>query len=223
MYVSTRCRVCAVLLLASLLNLQSASAARVEDLMTSRSLKDLNRAHLAASKKPGPEGRAQSYAEIFNLETDSTFKVLDSDQLRGLSNYRFQQMFRGVPVYQGVVVLGEDAEGLIRFMDGDVVHDIVSDVPSIAAVLSEQRALEVARRIALTGALAGFKSEIEKVEKLIHVDDRKRARLVYRVAMYVPHPTGAVQPTLLIDANSGEVLTQWNAIRNAGAAGNPPP
>lgn len=196
----------ALLLLTCVFNLNIASAARKEDVEGTRNLEALNKQHETATKKAGPQGRAQSYAEILGLDSDSTFKVVDSSDVKGWRNYRFQQMFRGLPIDGAVVVLSEDVEGSVRSLAGSLAHDLAADVPSNDAALPPQQAIAIAKREALTGRLAGTKAERQKAEKVIYIDDLSVAHLAYKVSFFVAHPSKPVQPNFFIDANSGEVL-----------------
>ena len=90
----------------------SAQAATRVDLHT-LNVAQVNHQYAAASSHLGVAAQAsQKHAEMLGLDANSSLHVLatstDSD---GTRHYRYQQMFRGVPVFGEHVIVSEDKGG----------------------------------------------------------------------------------------------------------------
>jgi Zn-dependent metalloprotease len=68
------------------------------------------------------------HAEMLGLGPDSALSVLNTRATRdGVRNTRYQQTFRGVPIYGEHVVVSEDANGAIRALFGRKIGGLESE------------------------------------------------------------------------------------------------
>ena len=155
------------------------------------------------------QDKARRHAEILKVPTDSTLRVLQDPQKDKVgSYYRYQQLFQGVPVYGADLTVSEDTNGNVKSVFGQFAQALANDLTSTAANLSPQQALAIAKRSALTGKSANTPTENERSEKLIYIDDKGAAHVVYMTMFFVAHPSEPTAPTFIIDANTGEILKE---------------
>jgi pseudolysin/vibriolysin len=188
----------------------------------------INAQYRAASKNLGMPGTPHlKHAEMLGLDPNSSLKQLavvrDDD---GDVHYRYQQLFRGVPVYGKHVVVSESKGGDLRSLFGRMIGDIGEDVHSITPKISSAQALSTAKRVAFGNSVMSMRVERETVRKMIYVDGKGRAKLSYVIEMYsdggkVGKPT---RPYVIVDANSGRILKHWEGLTTAeigtGPGGN---
>src|SRR3546814_698581 len=87
------------------------------------------------------------HAEMLGLGPDSTLSVLRTGTTRdGVRNTRYQQQFRGVPVYGEHVVVSEDANGQVRALFGRKIEGLAAELPAVAHRVSSTQALARAKR-----------------------------------------------------------------------------
>src|SRR3546814_20624070 len=80
------------------------------------------------------------HAEMLGLGPDSTLSVLRTGTTRdGVRNTRYQQQFRGVPVYGEPVVVSEDANGQVRALFGRKIEGLAAELPAVAPRSEERR------------------------------------------------------------------------------------
>src|SRR3546814_2329563 len=73
------------------------------------------------------------HAEMLGFGPDSTLSVLrTSTTPDGVRNTRYQQQFRGVPVYGEHVVVSEDANGQVRALFGRKIEGLSAELPAVA-------------------------------------------------------------------------------------------
>ncbi|MGO4260947.1 M4 family metallopeptidase [Lysobacter sp. TAB13] len=182
----------------------------------------------AATAKSGVAAKANvRHAELIALDADSALSQLKSSQdADGSHNYRYQQSFRGVPVFGEHVVVREDAQGNVRALFGRSVAGLAADLPTLDAKLSSAQALSLAKGAALGKRAATLRVSNENSRKVIYLDDADRAHLAYAVDYFADAPKGGepTRPFAIIDARSGQVLKQWEGLTHelvgTGPGGN---
>ncbi|MGO4779383.1 PepSY domain-containing protein, partial [Lysobacter sp. 2RAB21] len=141
-------------------------------------------------------------------------------------NYRYQQSFRGVPVFGEHVVVSEDAQGNVRTLFGRSVAGLAAELPATAPKLSSAQALDLAKSAALGKRLGALQVRNESSKQMIYIDDNGRAHMAYVVNYFADAPKGGepTRPFVIVDANSGKVLKQWEGLTHAligtGPGGN---
>ncbi|WP_242113061.1 M4 family metallopeptidase [Luteimonas aquatica] len=169
----------------------------------------------------------QRHAQILSLGAESSLRALRSNALpNGVRNYRYQQEFRGMPVYGADVAISEDGNGNVRALFGQRIDGLERELPAAAPKLSATQALSLAKTARHGTGLLGLRIEGERSEKVVFVDKSGKAHIAYKVSYFADSPKGgnASNPQVFVDANSGEILKQSNILQHAeigtGPGGN---
>lgn len=169
---------------------------------------------------------SQRHAELLDMDAEATLSLVRVSRDHAGSHFRYQQTFRGVPVFGESLVISEDLQGNARAFFGNLVQGVAADVPTIRANIPASHALVVAKRAALGRQMARYAIEDATSVKHIHVDDQGRARLVYVVTFFadIPGKGQPTQPTVIVDAMTGRVIKRWESLASAlvgtGPGGN---
>ncbi len=92
----------------------------------------------------------QRHAQLLTLGAESTLRPLKSHTLpNGVRNYRYQQQFRGLPVYGAQVVVSEDANGRVRTLFGQKIEGLERELSSAKPKLTASQALSRAKSVNL--------------------------------------------------------------------------
>ncbi|MGO1000692.1 M4 family metallopeptidase [Lysobacter sp. CA196] len=200
----------------------NAAAAERVDLMKLNPA-TLKRAQSAMANAAGTAGTAPMtharHAQMIGLDSESHLVAKSRRTSLGARNSRYKQTFRGVPIFGESVVVSEDAaSGEVRALYGRKITGLAGEIPSIKPKLSKAEALAAGKRAALGGRT---RVRSETAELNIYVDDSGRASLVYRVQFYADSQKGGnpTLPNLLVDANNGRILKQWENLQHANGTG----
>ena len=188
----------------------------------------LNSQHANASVAIGVSKQASvRHAEMLGLGPDSALVVLDARTTRdGVRNTRYQQTFRGVPVYGEHVVVSEDASGQVRALFGRKIDGLARELPAVAPRIGSTQALAAAKRAALGSRVLGLRIQGEQSRQVIFVGDDGRAHLAWEVSFFADSAGGGspTSPKVIVDAASGAILKQFDALKNVeigtGPGGN---
>ncbi len=205
----------------------SANAATRVDLQK-QNVAQLNAQYQTASAKAGGVAKIakERHAELLGLDANSKLEVLtsktDSD---GTRHYRYQQTFRGVPVWGEQVIVSETKSGATRNLFGNAVGGIGADLDRTAgrAMMAKSAATAFAKQKALGNRLASMKIENESTRQMIFVGDDNKARMAYVVSFNADIPGGGAptRPMMIIDAQSGRILKQWEGLTHAAIGTGP--
>ena len=223
------------------LGMTAHAATRVE--LHSKNVATLNTVYRIASVGIGVPAKANDrHAEMIGLDADSRLQVLKvAEQRDGTRHYRYQQTFRGVPVFGEQVVVSETKAGNVLHLFGRSVNDLASDLPAGVAVMPKARALAIAKRAALNNWAVAMRTEREdgrqmraerggarqmRIEhqdarQMIFVDEHNRANMSYVVSFFADAPQGGhpTRPFVVLDARTGRVLKQWEGLQTANGTG----
>jgi vibriolysin len=188
----------------------------------------LNQQYRAAAAKLGVAAKAKDrHAELLGLDADSdlqqTALITDAD---GTRHYRYNQLYRGIPVFGEGIAVTEGKDGNVRNLFGRKVEGLNAEVPAVAAKLTAGNALALGKSAGLGNRVGFMRTENEKSELMIYVDDNGRAHKAYVVSYFADTANGGspTRPFVIIDANSGRVLKQWEGLTHAlvgtGPGGN---
>ncbi len=180
----------------------------------------------AVAAKGGVAAMAHSRHEQFiGADADSRLLMKAKREDHGVRNFRYNQSFRGVPIFGEGVVVSEDGAGNVRKLFGNLITGLERDIPSVLPKLGKGNALAAGKQAWLGNRLSSMRVENEKSDLVIYVDAQGRGHLAYAVSYFadsaVAKPT---RPMQLIDANNGRVLKQWENLQHAlvgtGPGGN---
>ncbi len=181
----------------------------------------------AVAAKGGAAAMAHSRHELF-IGADADSRLLmkaKREDVVGVRNFRYNQSFRGVPIFGEGVVVSEDGAGNVRKLFGNLITGLEHDIPSVLPKLSKGNALAAGKRAWLGNRLASLRLENEKSDLVIYVDANGRGHLAYAVSYFADSAVGKpTRPLQLIDANSGRILKQTENLQHAlvgtGPGGN---
>ncbi|WP_052729041.1 M4 family metallopeptidase [Chromobacterium vaccinii] len=164
-------------------------------------------------------GKAQaSSATAFAGVNQSDLKPLRSTQFAsGKVVTRYQQYYQGVPVWGEAVVEEKPAAALKAVqgkLSGSYIAGIQSDLASAKPTLSGAQVLSQAKSLKANGN----PTYNDKAELVVRLNERNVAQLVYLVSFVVDGKEPS-RPHLIIDANNGQVLKQWEGLNHAEANG----
>ena len=179
----------------------------------------------AASARIGMPSHANDrHAEMLGMDARSGLRLIDSKaDANGTRHFRYRQTYRGVPVFGEQVIVSEDANGSVRSLFGHRVGGLAADLPTIDARIPQAQALSLARHAALGNQVAAMAVSREKAEKMIFVDDDRKAHLAYVVEMFADAPGGGspTRPFVIVDARTGAVLKKWEGLTHADIGTGP--
>lgn len=209
------------------LALSMASAAERVDLH-GKDVAQLNRQYQAATAGlAAPANARDRHAELIGLEQDSGLNLLrskkDSD---GSTIYRYEQTFRGVPVFGEHVIVREDKNGTVTRLFGRSVNGLASEIPASLARIPATQAMTIAKRATLGTGLVGKTVENESNRQMIYVGNDGRARMAYVINFFADAPKGGspTRPFVIVDAQNGAILDKWEGLAHAligtGPGGN---
>ena len=167
---------------------------------------------------------AQRHAEMLALESGSALELLSSTaEANGDTHYRYQQTFRGVPVWGEHVVVTAGADGRVRHLFGRSVAGLGVELGSMSARLQSQAALDIAKTVVHGSARSSLVVERPRSDLMVYVDDQDAARLAYVTTWFADSAKGGTptRPFVIVDANSGTVLKRWDGLTTAAIGTGP--
>ena len=166
------------------------------------------------------------HAQFMGADANSTLLMRVKREDHGVRNYRYDQTWRGIPIFGQGVVVSEDGTGNVRTMFGNLFSGLDQDIASTTPRLGRAAALVAGKRAGLGSRISGMLTRDEKTELVVHIDDSGRGRLAYAVSFFADGVSGGspTRPIVLVDANDGRVLKQWENLQHAlvgtGPGGN---
>ncbi len=186
----------------------------------------INQNNVAIAKAGVADMAHTRHEQALGLDADSRLFLLDRKTDLGVRNHRYQQTFRGLPIFGEHVVVNEDESGNIRTLFGQKVTGLASDIPAGKPRLNSNSALLIAKSAGLGNRVGFMRTAAEKSELMIYVDDSGRAHKAYVVSYFADTRNGGAptQPTVIVNAQNGRVLKQWDNLQHAlvgtGPGGN---
>lgn len=202
--------------IAALIALPSTAAQRVKlttpDAATARS------ASFAASPS--------ALVPMIDLEPGTSLRPLSTNpRADGGRHERLQQVHQGVPVFGEHIIMTTTADGALRHLSGTAVRAISADMPSVVPKLDADQAAVIAMGALPSPLAADADIQDERRELMVYLDAQDTARLAWVVDFFADgehqRPT---RPVTVVDAHTGEILAQWDALTTAregtGPGGN---
>ncbi|MGH8032619.1 MAG: M4 family metallopeptidase [Luteimonas sp.] len=188
----------------------------------------VNSQYAGASLSVGtPQQAGVRHVEMLAMDAESSLSVLNtSSEADGSRTTRYQQSFRGVPIFGEHVVVAEDANGRVRTLFGVQVNGLGSELATTAPKLSRTQALAIGKRVSIGSGALSMRIEREDSRQMIYIDDDNRAHMAYVVSFFADSISGGspTRPSVIVDADSGRVLKQWEGLTHAligtGPGGN---
>ena len=166
------------------------------------------------------------HEQALGLDADSRLFLIDRKTSLGVRNHRYQQTFRGLPIFGEHVVVNEDESGNVRTLFGRKVTGLASEIPAGKPRLSSSSALAIGKAAGLGNRIGFMRTAAEKSQLMIHIDDNGRARKAYVVSYFADTARGGAptRPTVVVDAENGQILRKFENLQHAlvgtGPGGN---
>ncbi|WNL44310.1 M4 family metallopeptidase [Dyella sp. BiH032] len=158
-------------------------------------------------------------AARLGLSADNSFVARQAVKtVRGTQVVRMQQYYKGVPVYGRSIAVEQDAGGNALTADGPLLQNAQVDLSSVTPRLSTAQALSSLRATKGFLPTTAQAPRNERADLYVYQDASGRARLVYLTSYVVDSPKPS-RPTAIVDANTGQVIEQWEGLTNANATG----
>jgi vibriolysin len=188
-------------------------------------LAGLNTGYQAATRAAGDAlTTSERHAEFLGMDAESNLQLLSSTaEASGTTHYRYQQTFRGTPIFGEHIVVSEQADGRVRTLFGRVVGNLAADIAPGAVRFSSSTALIIAKSAALGSSDSVMLTQREESLQMIYVDDTDRAHMSYVVSFFADSAKGGspTRPFVIVDANTGKVLKQWEGLTTANIGTGP--
>lgn len=164
---------------------------------------------------------AGKHAEVVGLDAESTLRLLaKSTDPNGASHYRYQQTFRGLPIWGEHIVVSEDASGRLLSLFGRRADGLNEALPLRSRSIGAEAALAIAKASAQAGkAGAGVQNPSVVPSVLVHRD--KSARQVYVVNFILNTADAVSRPFVIIDSANGKVIGSWDGLTTANVGTGP--
>ena len=202
-----------------------ASAAERGDLHLS-DMVQVKRANAAIAASGTADTAHTRHERALGLDADSRLFLIDRQTSAGVKNTRYLQTFRGIPVFGESVVVSEDTAGNVRTLFGQKLTGLASQIPAGRTRLTANAALQIGKSAGLGNRVGFMRTSNEKSQLMIYVDDAGRASKAYVVSYFADSANLGMptRPTVIVDANTGRVLKQWDNLQHAlvgtGPGGN---
>ena len=166
------------------------------------------------------------HEQALGFDAESRLVMVGRKTDHGLRNVRYAQTFRGMPVFGKGVVVSEDSAGNVRTLFGEKVDGLAAELPASRVKIGADRALNIGRIAGLGARGAYAKVEDASAKLVVYIDDAGRAHRAYAVTYLAARGKGRLptKPMVLVDADNGRVLKQWEDLKTAlvgtGPGGN---
>ncbi|BDU22790.1 M4 family metallopeptidase [Dyella sp. GSA-30] len=151
------------------------------------------------------------------LESFSRLEVTRSaPTVHGTRTVRMQQTWRGIPIFGATATVEAGDGDVVTRQQGDVYVGLATDLPRMQPKLSSMQAMDLLRKQSIAAVNATV--EPRDATLMIYPQENGKARLAYHLSYFVggEHPS---RPTAIMDADTGEVLEQWEGLTHAEAHG----
>lgn len=168
-----------------------------------------------------PEATARAYlsacGSLFGLRDQASELIVMTSETeeRGRSFVRFQQVYQGVPILGGEIIVQSDASQYILSVNGEILPDVkLNTTPTVDA--------EAARQKALTKVAKGYELSVDELTTsepelwiynpaILGGPGPRLNRLVWRLDV-TPVELLPIRELVLVDAHTGGIALHFNQI-----------
>lgn len=156
------------------------------------------------------------------LSNELGFKPVKTIKLpNGKTKVRYQQYYRGIPVFNTSLVATSTTEG-VSDVYGQMAQNLTEDLTTLSPSIELKQAIDLAKQdYTSKQGVVGINPENEKAVLMVELDANDKARLVYMVDFFDASESPA-RPYFIIDATTGEVLRHWDGLAHAEEKGTGP-
>jgi Zn-dependent metalloprotease len=158
---------------------------------------------------------------VFGLSPDEGFQLLRKrTDFNGETHYRYQQTFKGIPVWGMQTIISRDPGNKVKKLHGNLVQGSPKDIAGIPASLDPSGALKKMKELHKEKNIAAaWNFTSEKFGTYICFIDGK-AHLCYVVSFFADTECGnPSRPVFFIDVKSGNIIYSFNGLMSAEGIG----
>ncbi len=160
------------------------------------------------------------YGQLFGLRgQDRELTVMQQERLSGHDFVRFQQVYHGIPVIAGEIVVQTNQQRAVMSANGELMPDLqLATQPSVAADLAAQKALSaIAKAYHLHSSdLRGTTPQLWIFNPaLLGGPGLRLSRLVWRMEVTALTGGQSIRELVLVDAQIGTIALHFNQIAHA--------
>jgi Zn-dependent metalloprotease len=208
----TLCCIAPAAMAAGHMNLQSADLAQLQARYSS-----------FVSTNGVPSMAHTRHERLLGMDSESRLLLTKRHTDSVKRNTRYQQTFRGIPIYGENVIVSENARtGRVEALFGRVVTGLQNEISTAPARIGSAQALDIARQAALGSPTARI--DAHKSSFMIYVDAANRAHRVHVVMLSSEVRGRPTAPLVIVDADSGKVLLKRENLQSdlvgTGPGGN---
>jgi vibriolysin len=167
-------------------------------------------------------GAGGEMGHVFGLTRGEDFKLLSRrTDFNGVTHYRYQQLYKGIPVWGIQTVVSRDASNKVVGLHGAMVKGIPGDVKGIPAsvdALADLRRNQELHKQKNIGAAWTFSNE--KYGTYIYLHKNEKAHLCSVVSFFADTGCGEPsQPVHFTDVKTGKVLHSFDSLNYVDCTG----
>ncbi|MBI5934568.1 MAG: hypothetical protein HY867_12760, partial [Chloroflexi bacterium] len=168
------------------------------------------------------EGRGMAILDVYGPQfglknPQEELRLTSTREAEGRGMTKYQQLYQGIPVMAGELIVNTNAQGGLLSINGEVSPDLnISIAPSIDAALAQSVALqEIASAYGLSlSEVVASEPELWVYDaRLMNGEDTTPAHLVWR--MEVTSENAPLRELVLVNAQTGKVSLRFNQIDTA--------
>jgi Zn-dependent metalloprotease len=174
----------------------------------------------AATPEQAARAFLASYGQLFGLSSpDRELTLMQQEALAGRSFVRFQQVYQGIPVLAGELVVQTTAQRAVASTNGEILPGLQLDVqPRVAADQAASQALAAVAKYQGVDA-AGLRVSAPQLwiynPALLGGPGIPVSRLVWRTEVKAAAAGEPIRELVLIDAQTGKLALHFNQIADA--------
>lgn len=166
--------------------------------------------------------QASQFTGLLSLEASNGLREIDKRTRKdGTVHYRFQQTYRGVPVYGDHIIITTSKAGAPVYMAGSVVRGIAADVAEYNQdYISQDQAIAIATNdFKKRNNLKQLETRNGEATLFVDLDENQKAKFIYEVSFFSIVNNKPTKPVYLLNAISGEVIRHYDGLNTAAAGG----
>lgn len=151
--------------------------------------------------------------------SDNALQQISQTRENSKTITRLQQLYKGIPVIGAQVTVAQSSTATLTAkaagnVNGQLINALdVNTQPAFNA----DKAVDVAKKAYQSNHT--HEASLIRSELQIRLTEANTPRLVYLVALKSVQDNKPAQPTFVIDAQSGAILSQWNDVKTYGDTG----
>jgi Zn-dependent metalloprotease len=163
-----------------------------------------------------------SPGSVFGLTQDEAFSLVRTrTDFNGVTHYRYQQTYKGFPVWGMQTIISRDRSNKVVRLHGNLVLETPADIAGIPSSLNPKGALKKMKdKHKEKNISKKWNFGNEEFGTCIYVDRKGKAHLAYMVSFFADNETGdPSRPVFFISPQTGNVLHSYDNLQSADGIG----